>query len=397
MSWPLEGSRDVDDGIIVSMVPDVCMTPQGFIDLPVPYTVWCRQADAANLANSVRQTDDRSHALASIVLKCYGDEPGTGGGVDSGTTGAECTPKTWSQSLRAEGRNMVRHTDEWWMNHRNTYGRLIYTKDMNLYETPAPDQITPQMRPTTSKDTTEVASQPQTSQLMHASYQVPPTPPGMEKPRGRPILGPTGMEQADDTIPIPGAVGKILKGARVAAKFLDNCCIASYYDNGGVVYVDGKPIGGRGGCRLCGNAKGMEDPIAHHGIVDNSIRSGGVSDQSSMRAPGVPSYWEALTICIPKSDHNALHKKFKAEMADSANKDTGLSTWANTKKNSFEGIDNLPDSVLSKRCKEIYKGKLESSYRLNDDTPTRAFENNPPDSNPKGQQYQQLMKNWGGR
>lgn len=146
MSNPKEGSRDVQEGIIVSIIPDICLTPSGGGMVPVPYTIWCRQADAANLANSVRQIDDRSHVIASLVLQCFGDEPGTGGGIFSGTTGAECTPKTWSRTVRAEDRNMARHTDEWWMNHRNTYGSLNYTKDTALYETPEADRIRPKIR-----------------------------------------------------------------------------------------------------------------------------------------------------------------------------------------------------------------------------------------------------------
>lgn len=38
--------------------------------------------------------------------------------------------------MRFEDRNTVRHTDEWWMNHRNTWGRLTYMKDMAAYPTP---------------------------------------------------------------------------------------------------------------------------------------------------------------------------------------------------------------------------------------------------------------------
>ncbi|BAQ45499.1 hypothetical protein Maq22A_c11185 [Methylobacterium aquaticum] len=113
--------------------------------VPVPYTIWCRQADAAELADSIRQTDERTHARGSLVLRCYGDEPGTGGGIRSGTTGAECTPKTWSSSVFVEGREMVRHDDEWWMNHRNTYGKLIYTKDMEYAEVAGPRAVVPLM------------------------------------------------------------------------------------------------------------------------------------------------------------------------------------------------------------------------------------------------------------
>jgi hypothetical protein len=42
----------------------------------------------------VRQTDERSHVRGSLIRQCYGGEPGVGGGVTSGTQGAECEPKT---------------------------------------------------------------------------------------------------------------------------------------------------------------------------------------------------------------------------------------------------------------------------------------------------------------
>ncbi len=38
---------------------------------------------------------------------------------------------------------MVRHDDEWWMNHRNTYGRLTYVKDAKRYETPRRSKSSP--------------------------------------------------------------------------------------------------------------------------------------------------------------------------------------------------------------------------------------------------------------
>ncbi len=106
----------------------------------------------AGTADSVRQTDERSHVRGSLIRQCYGDEPGVGGGVTSGTRGAECEPKTWSSSVRAEGRPMVRHDDEWWMNHRNTYGRLTYVKDATSYETPDTKPITPRMERASSRN-----------------------------------------------------------------------------------------------------------------------------------------------------------------------------------------------------------------------------------------------------
>lgn len=137
MSLPREGSRDVGRGIVVSISPDVCLTPQGAAMVPVPYSLVAYQdRSPANMANSVRQTGLVTHVKHSLITQSFGDEPGTGGGVKSGTTGKECEPKTYSSTVFAEGRNVVRHDDEWWMNHKNTVGRLIYTDDMGGYKGP---------------------------------------------------------------------------------------------------------------------------------------------------------------------------------------------------------------------------------------------------------------------
>ncbi len=205
MNLPLEGSREVYQGIIVSMVPDVCLTPSGSGLVPIPYTIWCLQADAANLANSVRQAGDRSHAVFSIVLHCYGDEPGVGGGVNSGTAGADCTPMTWSSSVRTEGRNMVRHMDLWWMNHKNTCGRLYYTRDMEFYPPPPTKRINPQIGSNSSPSPDLTVTTPQAAQLTQASAvlpfgggEFPPLPPSMVEGTAKGLAG--GAKAAGDAI-----------------------------------------------------------------------------------------------------------------------------------------------------------------------------------------------------
>lgn len=146
MTLPREGSRDVGRGIVVSASPDVCLTPVGAAMVPVPYSLIAhRDRSAANMANPVRQTGLVTHVAGSLITQSFGDEPGTGGGVKSGTTGKECEPKTWSSSVRAEGRHVVRHDDEWWMNHRNTVGRLTDVKDDKSYETPEAERVEPRM------------------------------------------------------------------------------------------------------------------------------------------------------------------------------------------------------------------------------------------------------------
>lgn len=138
MAIPKEGSRDTGEGLIVSCTPDICRTPVGSSLVPVPYTITAVQEDDANTAATVRMTGLRAHNTGSMTTCCTGDEPGTGTGVKSGTVGSICEPKGHSGSVRIEGKWAVRHGDEWWMNKRNTVGKLAYVKSTEAWgPTPA--------------------------------------------------------------------------------------------------------------------------------------------------------------------------------------------------------------------------------------------------------------------
>jgi len=117
-----EGSRDTQEGIIISTDPDYCYSPKQI----VPYTIFAKQSDDANTAATVRMTGSRAHTSASLITTCYGDEAGTGGGVDSGTYKGVCRPKTWSSKIFIEGNHAVRDSDEWSMNNGNTVGILSF-------------------------------------------------------------------------------------------------------------------------------------------------------------------------------------------------------------------------------------------------------------------------------
>lgn len=138
MAPPKEGSRDIGDGIIVSVTPDVCKTPVGSSLPPIPYSITAVQADDANTVATVRYTKKRAHNMASLVTKCTGDQPGTGTGIKSGTVGSVCHPKTHSNNVRVRGKWAIRHNDVWEMNNRNTVGKLVYVKPR-----PASHEITP--------------------------------------------------------------------------------------------------------------------------------------------------------------------------------------------------------------------------------------------------------------
>jgi len=117
-----EGSRDTDDGIIISTDPDYCYSPNKI----VPYTIFAKQSDDAGTAATVRMTGKRAHTSASLITRCYGDEAGIGGGIDSGTHNGICRPKSWSNKVFIEGHHAVRDSDEWFMNNGNTTGILSF-------------------------------------------------------------------------------------------------------------------------------------------------------------------------------------------------------------------------------------------------------------------------------
>ncbi|VVB43856.1 protein of unknown function [Beijerinckiaceae bacterium RH AL1] len=191
---PREGSRDIPQkGKIISVPHDWCKST----DSPVPYRIWAWQSSASNLANTVRQTDCRSHVLGSIVNQCYGDEPGTGGGVKSGTNLAECTPLSASPTVRAEGKPMVRYLDKWWMNHKNTWGCLNNSEDMGKYDAPKLQNIDAKLSPIPSRE--------EDQQALANGAQVAQVAIPMETPVG-PLPGPQQYQQ------LQNATGALVKG-----------------------------------------------------------------------------------------------------------------------------------------------------------------------------------------
>jgi hypothetical protein len=110
-------ARKNSQWIVVSKLPDVCKTPMGAGTPPVPYPVIAKLNDSLIPASTVNANGnpivvfDSTHTPTTI-----GDEPGSAKGIKSGTVGGNCWPKDHSSSLRARGRFVVRHNDEFWMN-----------------------------------------------------------------------------------------------------------------------------------------------------------------------------------------------------------------------------------------------------------------------------------------
>jgi len=122
---------------ITSLSPDVCLTPRGSKDVPVPYNIYVHGDKDDLTTTSVRFRGCHVYTLRSITQCCFGDGPGSSKGVVSGTQGDICHPLTSAAAVRAEGALIVRHGDKFHMNNRNTIGIVRFIDDTNIYKTPA--------------------------------------------------------------------------------------------------------------------------------------------------------------------------------------------------------------------------------------------------------------------
>ncbi len=87
--------------------------------------------------------------------------------------GRECEPKTWSKTVKIQDKGVVRHDDEWWMNHRETWGKLTYIKDTQSYPTPERKEIEPRI-PLASLDGVDPAAPPAQQAFYERSEAPPP-------------------------------------------------------------------------------------------------------------------------------------------------------------------------------------------------------------------------------
>lgn len=110
----------------VSVTPDICKTPIGCSQPPLPYNVIGEFSDASNVSPNVK-----SHSESvilhqrSTIPSVKGDERGTAGGVKSGTYGKQVDTKVASTKHRANGSDLVQVGREVWMNSRNTVGKIF--------------------------------------------------------------------------------------------------------------------------------------------------------------------------------------------------------------------------------------------------------------------------------
>src|SRR5262247_1756491 len=106
-------------GISTATIPDVCKTPPN--SLPIPYPNIAFSRDLAKGTTTVKADGGNMCAkYGSQFSKSTGDEPGTLGGVKSGTFMKEATWITYSFDVKLEGKGACRLTDKLFHNHQNT-------------------------------------------------------------------------------------------------------------------------------------------------------------------------------------------------------------------------------------------------------------------------------------
>jgi RHS repeat-associated protein len=111
-----EGTRKSGNFWVVSISPDVCLTPVGSTMTPIPYQITAKLTDGILEAGSVKMQTNVTTTKASRIVCVKGDEAGTGGGVTSGVNLGYCRPITHSTTVRAESQPIVYRTSLYWMN-----------------------------------------------------------------------------------------------------------------------------------------------------------------------------------------------------------------------------------------------------------------------------------------
>jgi hypothetical protein len=122
-----EGARKAGKFMAIYTTPDVCKTPVGITVVPIPYPIISNLSDSMSTSSNVNFGGDPAYIHdRSKISKVTGDEPGTAGGVKSGTNRSIVETISGSSSVNVNRKPVVRHGDPCKMNNGNTMGKVIY-------------------------------------------------------------------------------------------------------------------------------------------------------------------------------------------------------------------------------------------------------------------------------
>jgi len=108
----------------MSMVfPDVCLTPAPPAPpIPIPYPNIGKSSDTSSGTSTVQADGSMVMVKGAKYSMSAGDEPGSAGGVLSGTFTQSCEFLMYSFNVMLEGKNVCRMGDPLWHNNKNTCG-----------------------------------------------------------------------------------------------------------------------------------------------------------------------------------------------------------------------------------------------------------------------------------
>lgn len=124
-----EAAPKRQEAVIICLYPDVCKSP----DKPIPYQIVAYYGDMQKVSQNVRITGVPATNKDSRIPRVYNNEPGVGGGVQSGVNVGYCRPtKDWSSTINVNGTFLLRHGTQFDMNccgpdgAANTQGKTVY-------------------------------------------------------------------------------------------------------------------------------------------------------------------------------------------------------------------------------------------------------------------------------
>jgi hypothetical protein len=116
------GVVHVGSGGMSLVFPDVCNTPSPVGPVPIPYPNLGKASDTTAGPTTVTTDGQMPMTKGAQYMMSTCDEPGTVGGVMSGTFAMECEFMMYSFDVKFEGKNVCRLADPMFQNHKNAMG-----------------------------------------------------------------------------------------------------------------------------------------------------------------------------------------------------------------------------------------------------------------------------------
>lgn len=110
-----EAARKIDEAVVVSTTPCVCLTLVGGQLVPVPYPIVARLGSSVGVSPNVRFKGHAAFTMASHQPRVEGHEAAERG-VKSGVLNGKAIPVGHSSTVRANASYVVRHDSEFDMN-----------------------------------------------------------------------------------------------------------------------------------------------------------------------------------------------------------------------------------------------------------------------------------------